>query len=206
MWHFWSIDFSICRRMGEVDVMRVLKVYFVFTSGRYCISFSLVSLPTEKGHRVCLQESCLICQEGLFRVSWGTGRKVATSSKKATWDLRVQGGTWDGAPLLAHSKQLLWTSHFQLLQLLILPNSSWDNNALSMAYLHLQGLESELDGYFPTTGGERASSETSSLCSFSRYSQSSILLQGLGCDPQSWPRWHGSRKISILHFQVLRLV
>lgn len=51
-WHFWSVDLLVWRRMREAEVMKVLKVYFVFTCRHYCICVSLVSLAT--GHMACL--------------------------------------------------------------------------------------------------------------------------------------------------------
>lgn len=54
MWRFWSFDLLIRRRMRTADVMRVLKVYFVFTCRHYCMCVSLVSLPMGKGHMTCV--------------------------------------------------------------------------------------------------------------------------------------------------------
>ena len=102
-------DLWICRRREEADDVRGLKVYFAFTSGHCCLSFSLVSSPAEKGYMACLLGKLTHIVRQPLQSSLDTGRKVATSSRKKV-TLRL-GITWDGAHLLAHGKQLLWTSH-----------------------------------------------------------------------------------------------
>lgn len=105
-WHFWSVDLLVWRRMRKAEVMKVLKVYFVFTCRHYCICVSLVSLATGT-YGLSLGKAVSPGKKASPESLWAQeGRWPALPGRR--WSQR---STWDRMSLLAHGKLLLWSSH-----------------------------------------------------------------------------------------------
>lgn len=107
---FLSIDLLICRILEETDVLRVLNIYFEFTSWYYCICSSLVFSSAEKGP-LCLPGRLSHPARRPLRSLLGCRKEVAASSrKKAAQDLGHMETHRRGTSPCPW-KQLLWTAH-----------------------------------------------------------------------------------------------